>query len=426
MTTAPATRFSSRALSLRSVWFIVLVCVASNPWSNFATGQQGEAKKSPEAGGKKRPVILLTGFEPFGKQRPANPSWEGIKRLHGQEWQGYELVCKEVPVVWGAPLSHLQELISQHKPVAVFSFGQGGARSFALESKATNMRGKYADNLGQKPTVRSIVDNGPFSFDASIDGETLVNLLRNKGYEIRISTRAGRYLCEEMLYTLEYLRSTKRVNGTVMFCHVPPLYSVAGGRDLPFLTTSPTWPSIAPLPVIIGGKTVTRPYMEGFVKDVLESWYVVYQSKIDSTGVSQAVYQKAKDPREQEVREFITHYFRTWSDQDMKGYNACFMADACIQHIDAQGRLTTQGRREFVAGQRDYHQRAPFRTTEVAESTDVRFEENLARAVVYWKLTAGPRKEWGYDHFTLIRHEGNWRIVNLVFYSVPAPGQTRE
>src|ERR1051325_1201190 len=47
-----------------------------------------------------RPVILLTGFEPFGKDRPANPSWEGIKELDGQTWNGYRLVCKQLPVIW--------------------------------------------------------------------------------------------------------------------------------------------------------------------------------------------------------------------------------------------------------------------------------------------------------------------------------------
>ena len=32
----------------------------------------------------------------------------------------------------------------------------------------------------------------------------------------------------------------------------------------------------------------------------------------------------------------------------------------------------------------------------------------LARAIVYWKLTAGPRVEYGYDHFTLMKNRGKW------------------
>jgi ketosteroid isomerase-like protein len=127
----------------------------------------------------------------------------------------------------------------------------------------------------------------------------------------------------------------------------------------------------------------------------------------------------AKDSRGPEIKEFITRYFRTWSDQDMKGYNACFLPDASIQYISDRGTLTTYTREVFIADQTEYHRTAQHRTTEVAESVDIRFEEKLARVVVYWKLTAGPRTEYGYDHFTLIKHEGGWRIVNLVFYSVP-------
>ena len=38
----------------------------------------------------------------------------------------------------------------------------------------------------------------------------------------------------------------------------------------------------------------------------------------------------------------------------------------------------------------------------------------------HWKLTAGKRVEYGYDHFTLMKQDGQWRIVNLVFYGAPA------
>ena len=71
-----------------------------------------------------KPVILLTGFEPFGAKRPPNPSWEAIAPLHDTEWHGYRLVAVQLPVVWGAPLKELEPRIQQLKPVAVFSFGQ--------------------------------------------------------------------------------------------------------------------------------------------------------------------------------------------------------------------------------------------------------------------------------------------------------------
>src|SRR5438874_1791077 len=68
---------------------------------------------------------LLTGFEPFSKEKPANPSWEGIKELDGRSWRRFQLVAKQLPCVWGAPLENLPTWIAEYQPVAVFSFGQG-------------------------------------------------------------------------------------------------------------------------------------------------------------------------------------------------------------------------------------------------------------------------------------------------------------
>lgn len=139
---------------------------------------------------------------------------------------------------------------------------------------------------------------------------------------------------------------------------------------------------------------------------------------LGSTALLYTEERRGDDARLPEVRDFIGRYFRTWSNQDMKGYDDCFHSDAVVQFLDARGLLETTPRRQFVAGQSEYHRTAPHRATEVPESVDIRFEGKLARAVVYWKLTAGPRLEYGYDHFTLLKQDGAWKIVNLVFYPV--------
>ncbi len=358
-------RVLSRVRSLSALCLVTLFSFGPQLARNDAVA--GQAK--PAA----RPVILLTGFEPFGEGRPPNSSWEGIKQLDGQVWNGYQLVCKQVPVVWGAPLEQLQTLIPQHQPAAIFSFGQGMPGAFAFETRASNQRGRSPDNKGEAPPAALIVEDGPKQLSASMDCEKLARRLADKGHEVRVSTGAGRYLCEEMLYSLEYVKSTKQLKAPVVFCHVPPL-------DTP-----------------IRGKKVTAEYVQQFVVDTLEAWHT-----------------------DQEVREFIGRYFRTWSDQDMKSYDSCFLPDAGIQHIDSRGRLSTYSRSNFISSQRDYHRNAPHKTTEVPNTIDIRFEQKLARVVVHWTLTAGPRTESGYDHFTLMKHEGNWRIVNLVFYTAPA------
>lgn len=333
------------------------------------------------------PVILLTGYEPFGPGRPANVSWEAIKDLDGTEWRGFRIVARQARVLWGAPAEHLDQWLAEFRPVAVFSFGTGGRGAFAFEAQGRNERCCWLDNAGDTPPGTAIIDGGPDRFRSQLALDAYADMMVAKGYPARVSGDAGQYLCEEMLYTLEHCKSVGKIDGTVMFCHVPPLRSrLRGGRVRP-------------------------EYVQRFVRDLLETWFVLEQGPGP----------EAKDPRQAEVKEMVERYFRTWSNQDMKGYEDCFLPDAIVQFIDERGRVSNSGRAEFVAGQRDYHRTAPEKTTEVPERIEITFEgTKLARAVVYWKLTTSTRKEFGYDHFTLIKQDGKWRIVNLVFYGVPA------
>lgn len=350
-----------------------------------------EPRREPAPAADRRPVILLTGFEPFGPGRPANPSWEGIAPLTDQPWRGFRLVSKQLPVLWGAPLRHLQQWIREYQPVAIFSFGQGGAGSFTVESRAANQRGGGHDNAGATPPTSTIAADGPEQVQASINCEGLARRLSKKGYPIRVSTHAGRYLCEENLYTLEYLKQKNAVP-TVSFCHVPPL----GVR--------------------LGEQRVTVEYVRQFVQDVLEAWYAIDHAPAAGDQGAPGPQAPPSDPRAADVQELIRRYFRTWSAQDMQGYGACFLDGACVQFLTADGQLRLSQLPEFLAGQRQAHRMALHRQTEVPETIDIRFEGELARVVVYWKLTAGPKLEYGYDHFTIVKSRGIWRIANLLFY----------
>jgi pyroglutamyl-peptidase len=352
-----------------------------------------------------RPVILLTGFEPFGPSRPANPSWEGIRNLHETDWHEYRIIAHELPVVWGEPLKHLQQLIEQHKPIAVFSFGQGGADGFAIESRAANERGQIPDNNGKLPVVTAITADGPAEFKASINCDAMKIRLAEKGYLVRVSRRAGQYLCEETLYSLEYLHA-KHPKVDVAFCHVPPLG------------------------VTVGEKKVDAKYIQQFVGDYLETWRTLRTAKktadtkatptslMPAAPAAQSAEKsgKATNPELPAVEKLIKHYFLSWSEQRMKDYGDCFADGAVVQEISRNGEIYTQNKVPFVAGQTAYHKSATHKAVEVPVKTEIRFEADLARAVVYWKLTAGPRLQYGYDHFTLIKQGDDWKIVNLVFY----------
>ena len=104
----------------------------------------------------------------------------------------------------------------------------------------------------------------------------------------------------------------------------------------------------------------------------------------------------------------------------MRDYGNCFADGAVIQEVGS-GDISTQMKGPFVATQATYHKMAVFKAVEVPVRTAITFEADLARVVVYWKLTAGPRLQYGYDHFTLLKQDGQWKIANLVFYAVKTP-----
>jgi hypothetical protein len=127
----------------------------------------------------------------------------------------------------------------------------------------------------------------------------------------------------------------------------------------------------------------------------------------------------ATEAREQDVKQFLEGYFRSWSRQDLQRYGQCFLPQAAIQVIDPAGRLGTVPLGPFLKSQELAQKEAKTPMTETPESMEVRFEGKLARAVVYWKLVDGEKVETGYDHFTLMETAAGWRIAHLIFYTTP-------
>lgn len=215
--------------------------------------QQDSGDKPAET--VQRPIILLTGFEPFKSGKPPNASWEGVRKLDGRDWNEYRLAARQMRVVWGSPMKELEAHIAKLKPVAIFSFGEGMAGSFALECKADNLRMAVLDNDRSLPPAVRIIDDGPPTFAASIPSQAIAHALVEKGFAVRTSTAAGHYLCEENLYTLEYLRDRRHPDLKVAFCHVPPL-----GSRLP-------------------DRKVDSEHIEQFVLELLNAWRAEQKTK---------------------------------------------------------------------------------------------------------------------------------------------------
>lgn len=117
-----------------------------------------------------------------------------------------------------------------------------------------------------------------------------------------------------------------------------------------------------------------------------------------------------------EVREFLTHYFATWSAKDMDGYAACFHEQARVSFIH-QGMPHTQGLTDFLHGQKLSHTAAASPMTEVPTGMKILRDERTAQASVRWKLTKGTEITTGTDCFTLIKTAEGWKIMSLLFYN---------
>src|SRR5918995_1070593 len=67
---------------------------------------------------------------------------------------------------------------------------------------------------------------------------------------------------------------------------------------------------------------------------------------------------------EEAVRRLIDRYFRSWSNQDLVRYGQCFMPQAAIQLIEANGRLNTMPLAPFLKSQQEAHRQAKNPLTE--------------------------------------------------------------
>jgi pyroglutamyl-peptidase len=326
------------------------------------------------------PVILLTGFQPFGEGRPPNSSWEGIKELDGREWNGYRLRCVELPVEWGAPLSVLDAQFAELRPVAVFSFGQGRPGYFDLEILGRNQRGDAKDNNDAKPPAPKVVESGPGHFyNDSVDVTALVRDLSRRGYNMRVSTDAGQYLCEELNYTLQYERSIGKIEGPVLFCHLPPL-EVRYGREI---------------------IRVRPDQIQQFVLDLLEDWHRE-ATKVAGTTESSA---SAIDPAAVDV----VHRFRdALAAQDTQTLREVLHPQNMFQSLSTTGLLETVSLANLMDNGLIVRP-----STDREYTISGNFSSAESRVVSVVLKTSDVTEE----RYTLVRQGNDWRIAHLLLLS---------
>lgn len=165
--------------------------------------------------------ILVTGFDPFDGEK-INPAIEAVKRLPNQI-TGCEIIKLEIPTVFNKSAEVVKKVIEQEQPDYVLNVGQAGGRaSLTPERIAININdGRIPDNEGYQPLGEPIQADGPAAYFSQLPIKAMVKAIRNAGLPSSVSNTAGTYVCNHIMYQVQYLRDKEFPNIKAGFIHIP-------------------------------------------------------------------------------------------------------------------------------------------------------------------------------------------------------------
>ena len=170
------------------------------------------------------PVVLLTGFDPFGGEA-LNPSWLAVSALDGAVLAGHRVVAVQLPTAFARAARDLRAALRRHRPALVLCVGQAGGRAcLSLERVAVNIiDARIADNDGAQPVDTPCVKGAPAAYFASLPVKAMLQALRDAGIPAEVSNTAGTYVCNHVFFTL--MHALARVPGAERggFLHIPYL-----------------------------------------------------------------------------------------------------------------------------------------------------------------------------------------------------------
>jgi len=170
------------------------------------------------------PVILVTGFEPFGSHT-MNPSQDLAKALDGRRIGGCAIASAVLPVHHLEASQRVSLLLAEMAPVAVVHLGLADGRArLALERAALNvMDYRIPDNAGYRAEGEPCVPEGPAAYFASLPLPEILVALTAEGIPAYVSNTAGTYLCNQTLYRTLHEIAIREMTTRAGFIHVPLL-----------------------------------------------------------------------------------------------------------------------------------------------------------------------------------------------------------
>ena len=187
------------------------------------------------------PVILVTGFEPFGSHA-VNPSQELAKLLDGRRIGNCAVATAVLPVHHRESSRHVSILLGELAPIAVIHLGLAQGRSrLALERVGLNvMDYRIADNAGYRAEGEPCVSEGPAAYFATLPLPEILAALTAEGVPAYVSNTAGTFLCNQTLYATLHEIAMREHTMRAGFIHLPllPAMVAASGLDQPSMDLS--------------------------------------------------------------------------------------------------------------------------------------------------------------------------------------------
>ncbi len=168
--------------------------------------------------------ILITGFEPFD-QDPVNPSGEWVEwmiaRTMPLQRQPLELRGVVLPVTFDGAFATLKKVSDDFCPDLIVMTGLAKNRTqLTVERIGINwVDARIPDNDGVQILASKIEEKGADGLFTTIPIERILTLAKEANIPMKVSTSAGEYVCNQLLYkTLLYMQGKKTA---ATFIHIP-------------------------------------------------------------------------------------------------------------------------------------------------------------------------------------------------------------
>ncbi len=197
----------------------------------------------PRAASRRKPRVLVTGFEPFGGDA-INPSAMLAHALDGERIAQHHVVARVLPCVFDHALVELGRAIDAVEPALVLCTGLAAGRlGLSFERVAINLiDARIADNAGAAPVDTRVTRSTRDAWFTNLPVKAMVQAAIDVGVPAEVSLSAGTFVCNAVFFGLMQRVDRERRRGARDaaaarrapmrggFMHVPSL-SVDGSFD---------------------------------------------------------------------------------------------------------------------------------------------------------------------------------------------------